>query len=104
MHYQGLAAGAPIFSRLITAIFYHQLPNRKNLTGKLAEWGPIVFLISVCVCSEPFEAVFFILFFFNFFFVMQKAYPHCFNVSEQSARREGAQQCWTVRQCDDGFR
>lgn len=50
MHYQGLAAGAPIFSRLITAIFYHQLPNRKNLTGKLAEWGPIVFLICVCVC------------------------------------------------------
>lgn len=63
MHYQGLAAGAAIFSRLITAIFYHRFPNRKNLTGKLAGWGPIVFLIlCACVCvfvgSQPFQAVF----------------------------------------------
>lgn len=61
--------------------------------------------LCVCVCAQSHLKLFFHLNFFEFFFVMQKAYPHCFNVSEQSARREGAQQCWTGGgQCDDGFR
>lgn len=67
MHYQGLTAGAPIFSRLITAIFYHQLPNQKNLTGKLAEWGPVVFLISVRVCAHSHLKMFFHLILFFIF-------------------------------------